>query len=57
VAVTGLRLLQASGRYTEEEVQAFRRAIRFDDLMATSTGEMEEMDRVAGALLDGWPTR
>lgn len=57
VAVTGLRVLQASGRYTEEEVEAFRRAIRFDDLMATSIGEMEEMDRVAAALLEGWPKK
>ena len=55
VAMTGLRVLQASGRYTDEEVEAFRRAIRFDDLMASSIGEMEEMDRVAKALLDGWP--
>jgi len=50
VVVTGLRLLHASGRYDAEEIEAFRKAIRFDEIMATATGEMAEMDRVAAAL-------
>jgi len=50
VAVTGLWLLQASGRYDEGEIEAYRKAIRCDEIMATATGEMAEMDRVAAAL-------
>ena len=50
VGVTGLQLLQASARYDETEVAAYREAIRFDDLMATSAGELEEMNNVATAL-------
>jgi alkylation response protein AidB-like acyl-CoA dehydrogenase len=50
VAVTGLRLLRASGRYDENELAAWREAVRFDELLATADGELEEMSRVARAL-------
>jgi alkylation response protein AidB-like acyl-CoA dehydrogenase len=50
VAVTGLRLLRASGRYDENEIDEWKDAARFDDLLATSNGELEEMGRVAAAL-------
>ena len=50
VAVTGLRLLQASARYDADEVAAYRSAIFFDELMATATGELAEMNNVATAL-------
>ena len=50
VAVTGLRLLQASARYDADEVAAYRSAIFFDELMATTTGELDEMNKVATAL-------
>jgi hypothetical protein len=50
VAVTGLRLLRASGRYDESEIDEWKDAVRFDDLLATANGELEEMNRVAKAL-------
>ncbi len=50
VAVTGLRLLRASGRYDESEIEEWKDAVRFDDLLATADGELEEMNRVASAL-------
>jgi len=50
VAVTGLRLLRASGRYEESEIEEWKNAVRFDDLLATANGELEEMGRVAAAL-------
>jgi alkylation response protein AidB-like acyl-CoA dehydrogenase len=50
VAVTGLHLLHASARYDTDEVAAYRTAIRFDELMATATGELAEMNNVATAL-------
>ena len=50
VAVTGLRLLRASGRYEESEIDQWKNAVRFDALLATSNGELEEMGRVAAAL-------
>ena len=50
VAVTGLRLLRASGRYEESEIEEWKNAVRFDDLLATANGELEEMNRVAAAL-------
>jgi len=50
VGVTGLQLLQASARYDGDEIAAYRKAIRFDDLLATSAGELEEMNNVATAL-------
>jgi alkylation response protein AidB-like acyl-CoA dehydrogenase len=50
VAVTGHGLLRASGRYDEAEIEAWRAAVRFDDLLATADGELELMDRVAASL-------
>jgi alkylation response protein AidB-like acyl-CoA dehydrogenase len=50
VAVTGLRLLRASGRYDESEIAAWMDAVRFHELLATSNGELEEMNRVVAAL-------
>ncbi|MCU0233513.1 MAG: acyl-CoA dehydrogenase family protein [Thermoanaerobaculales bacterium] len=50
VAVTGLRLLLASGRYGRAEVAAFRERIRFDELLAAAEGELERMSIVAELL-------
>ena len=50
VAVTGLRLLLASGRYDDDEVAAFKNECRFDELLAASDGELEQMNVVARAL-------
>ena len=50
VAVTGLRVLLASGRYDEREIEAFKQAVRFDDLLATADGELALMNTVATAL-------
>jgi alkylation response protein AidB-like acyl-CoA dehydrogenase len=50
VVVTGLRLLRACGRHDEDEIEAYREAIRFDEVMGTSAGELEEMNRVAAVL-------
>ena len=55
VVVTGLRLLRACGRHDEEEIEAYRESIRFDEVMGTSVGELEEMNRVATAVAEGWP--
>ena len=50
VAVTGLRLLLASGRYDDEAIENYRTAIAFDQILATATGELEVMNDVASAL-------
>jgi len=50
VAVNGLRLLRASGRYGDSEIRSWADAVGFDDLLATADGELEEMNRVAQAL-------
>ncbi len=50
VAVNGMRILRASGRYDESEIAAWKDAVRFDDLLATANGELDEMNRVAAAL-------
>jgi len=50
VAVSGLRLLRASGRYDDSEIRAWMEAVGFDALLATADGELEEMNRVAKAL-------
>jgi alkylation response protein AidB-like acyl-CoA dehydrogenase len=52
VAHTGLRVLLASGRYEPDEIEAYREAIRFDDLMHTAAGELELMHDIATALED-----
>jgi len=53
VATTGLELLRSSGRYDEDEIAAWRGAVRFDDLLGTSDGELEQRHRVVAAL-DGF---
>ncbi|MEX1310859.1 MAG: acyl-CoA dehydrogenase family protein [Candidatus Sulfomarinibacteraceae bacterium] len=50
VAVGGLRLLRGSGRYDEAEIEAWMKAVRFDDLLATADGELDLMNQVAEAL-------
>lgn len=50
VAMTGLRLLRASGRYDEEEIASWREAVSFEALIASSDGELELMNQVAAAL-------
>jgi len=50
VAVTGLRLLLASDRYDIDEIEKYRTAVRFDEIMVTAAGELAEMGRVAAAL-------
>ncbi len=50
VASTGLRVLMASGLYDDDEIASYRAAIRFDDLLATSHGELAIMNQVATAL-------
>ncbi|MCD4749793.1 MAG: acyl-CoA dehydrogenase family protein, partial [Thermoanaerobaculales bacterium] len=50
VASTGLRILQACGRYSEEEIQTWREASGFNACLKTSTEEMEWMDQVAKEL-------
>lgn len=50
VACTGVRLLAACGRHSDEEIAAFRSAAQFEDLLAASSGELELMARVAAAL-------
>ncbi len=50
VASTGLRVLMASGLYDDDEIAAYRAAIRFDDLLTTSHGELAIMNQVATAL-------
>jgi alkylation response protein AidB-like acyl-CoA dehydrogenase len=50
VAFTGLRLLLASGRFDDDAVDEWRTGADFDHCLASSTGEMEWMARVAAAL-------
>ncbi len=50
VGQTGLRVLMASGLYDADEIARYREAIRFDELLATSYGEMGFMSQVATAL-------
>ena len=52
VAQTGLRLLRASGAYSEEEIQDWREAAKFEQCMAASAGEMEWMAEIVEALRD-----
>ncbi|MFO7694116.1 MAG: acyl-CoA dehydrogenase family protein [Vicinamibacterales bacterium] len=52
VAVTGLRLLAGSGRYTAEEITAYRTAIGFDALVTPPGDEFELMAAVAKAFED-----
>jgi alkylation response protein AidB-like acyl-CoA dehydrogenase len=49
VVCSGLRLLQATGKHSQDEIAAWREAARCDDALATSVGELEAMDRVAAA--------
>jgi len=50
VATTGMRLLRASARYDESELEAWKDAVRFDDLLAAADGELDLMNQVARAL-------
>lgn len=52
VAQTGLRLLRASDAYSEEEIEAFREAAKFEQCLAASAGEMELMDKIVEGLKD-----
>ena len=50
--MTGLRLLEASSRFTDDEIAAYREAIGFDELLGTAAGELELMNTIATALED-----
>ncbi len=50
VATTGLDLLRGSGRYGDEELEAWKAAVRFDDLLACADGRLADMGRVAAAV-------
>jgi alkylation response protein AidB-like acyl-CoA dehydrogenase len=50
VVMTALRLLHGSGRFDEGEIADFRSRVRFEEAVATASGELELMDRVAAAL-------
>jgi alkylation response protein AidB-like acyl-CoA dehydrogenase len=50
VATAGLRLLRASGAYSEDEIAGWRQVAGFEACLATATGEMEWMDRVVEEL-------
>jgi alkylation response protein AidB-like acyl-CoA dehydrogenase len=54
VVTTGLRLLLASGRCSDDEIADYRSRVRFDDALAASTGELELMNEVAAALEGGY---
>ena len=50
VVMTGLRLLHGSGQCSDEEVAAFRSRVRFEDVVATASGELALMNSVAAAV-------
>jgi alkylation response protein AidB-like acyl-CoA dehydrogenase len=50
VVMTALRLLHGSGRFDEGEIADFRSRVRFEEAVASASGELELMDRVAAAL-------
>ncbi len=52
VAQTGLRLLRASDAYSEEEIQTWRDASKFEQCLAASAGEMELMEKIVEGLKD-----
>jgi len=51
VVFTGLTLLESSGRFSASDIATFRREVRFDDMVATAGGGLEDMARVTEALL------
>ncbi len=53
VVTTGHRLLAASDRFSEDELDTYRTEVRFDEVLRTATGELELMGRVADALEAG----
>ncbi|HSN56782.1 MAG TPA: acyl-CoA dehydrogenase family protein [Candidatus Sulfomarinibacteraceae bacterium] len=55
VAATGLELLRASSRYDEAEIAAWRDEVRFDALLSTADGELEQRCRVVAGLDGTWP--
>jgi len=52
VATTGLRMVMSSAAFDEGEIAAYREAIDFDGLLATATGELALMDRLAEVLVE-----
>ncbi len=50
VILTGHRLLAASDRYSDDELNQYRAEARFDEVLLTATGELELMGRVADAI-------
>ena len=55
VAATGLELLRACSRCDEAEISAWREDVRFEALLSTADGELEQRDRVVAALDEMWP--
>jgi hypothetical protein len=50
VVTTGLRLLHGSGCCDDREIADFRSRARFEEALATASGELELMDLVVTAL-------
>jgi alkylation response protein AidB-like acyl-CoA dehydrogenase len=50
VVMTALRLLHGSGGCDDGEIADFRSRVRFEEVLATASGELELMDRVVAAL-------
>jgi alkylation response protein AidB-like acyl-CoA dehydrogenase len=50
VVMTGLRLLHGSGCCDDGEIADFRSRVRFEEVVATASGELDLMSRVAAAL-------
>jgi alkylation response protein AidB-like acyl-CoA dehydrogenase len=50
VAVTGQRLLRGSGQVQEEQIAEWSKRVRFDEVMATATGDFELMGEIAASL-------
>ncbi len=51
VATAGLALLQGSGRYDAEALQAWREATRWGRMMATSAPSLDDLDAVAAVVV------
>ncbi|PWB67407.1 MAG: acyl-CoA dehydrogenase [Holophagae bacterium] len=50
VVMTALRLLHGSGLFDDSEIADFRSRVRFEEAVASASGELELMDRVASAV-------
>jgi acyl-CoA dehydrogenase len=55
VAVTGLEMLQGSGKFTDEQLLAFRQTIQFDAILGSSANNLADMGEVAAAIIDRYP--